>query len=125
MGAAALGMGVAPAAASAADPLDSVRLPPLRDDLHLLPAPPGMDGSPCWTIHDPVRNRYFRIGHAAFEAIARWHLSAPRAIAAAVAPLSVLGAPHDLTSLALVLGAGPVLAWTGWAVFRPARPADS
>ncbi len=47
------------------------------------------------------------------------------AIAAAVAPLSVLGAPHDLTSLALVLGAGPVLAWTGWAVFRPARPADS
>ena len=90
MGAAALGMGVAPAAASAADPLDSVRLPPLRDDLHLLPAPPGMDGSPCWTIHDPVRNRYFRIGHAAFEAIARWHLSAPRAIAAAVAAETVL-----------------------------------
>lgn len=47
------------------------------------------------------------------------------AIAAAVAPLSVLGAPHDLTSLAVLLGAGPVLAWLGWALFRPARPADS
>jgi len=76
-----------PAAApvTARDPLDSVRLPALRDDLALLPAPAGLDGAPGWTIHDPVRNRYFRIGPEAFALIAHWHLARPRAIAAAVA----------------------------------------
>jgi len=64
---------------------EDVRLPPLRDDLELLPAPPAADGSPCWSIHDPVRNRYFRIGHAAFEVLARWRLGTARAISAAVA----------------------------------------
>jgi putative peptide zinc metalloprotease protein len=67
-----------------ADPLDRIELPPLRDDLELLSAPDAPDGSPCWTIYDPVRNRYFRIGHESFEAIARWSLSRPRAIADAV-----------------------------------------
>ncbi|MBP2291536.1 HlyD family efflux transporter periplasmic adaptor subunit [Azospirillum rugosum] len=98
MGAAVLGTpgGVAGlSAAAVTDPMDAVRLPPLRDDLHLLPGPPGPDGSPCWTIHDPARNRYFRIGHAAFEIIARWHLCAPRAIAAAVAEETVLEPDAD------------------------------
>jgi putative peptide zinc metalloprotease protein len=67
-----------------AAPARELRLPPLREDLQLLPAPPAPDGSPCWTIFDPVRNRYFRIGDAAFEAIARWHLAIPGAIAEAV-----------------------------------------
>lgn len=65
-------------------------LPPLRNDLQLLAAPPAHDGSPCWTIHDPVRNRYFRIGHAAFEVVARWHLGTPQAIATAVRAETVL-----------------------------------
>ena len=90
MGAAAIGMTTGPAAVTPMDPLDSVRLPPLREELQLLPAPPAVDGSPCWTIHDPVRNRYFRIGHGAFEVIARWHHGSPRAIAAAVAAETVL-----------------------------------
>ncbi|MFV3077984.1 HlyD family efflux transporter periplasmic adaptor subunit [Niveispirillum fermenti] len=70
-------------------------LPPLRDDLQLLPAPPAHDGSPCWTIHDPVRNRYFRIGHAAFEVVARWHHATPRAIAAAVTAETILAPDSD------------------------------
>lgn len=71
--------------APAQDPLDMVRMPALRDDLALLPAPSGLDGAPGWTIHDPVRNRYFRIGPEAFALIAHWHHVTPRAIAAAVA----------------------------------------
>lgn len=67
------------------DPLASLRLPGLRDDLILLPAPPGQDGAPGWTIHDPVRNRYFRIGPDAFALIAQWWRANPYAIAAAVA----------------------------------------
>ncbi len=47
-------------------------LPPLRQDLKLLPAENDEYGAPGWTIHDPVRNRYFRIGYAAFEMLHRW-----------------------------------------------------
>ncbi|AUG54021.1 HlyD family efflux transporter periplasmic adaptor subunit [Thalassospira marina] len=51
---------------------DDFPLPPLRQDLKLLPAENDEYGAPCWTIHDPVRNRYFRIGYAAFEMLHRW-----------------------------------------------------
>ena len=47
-------------------------LPSLREELSLHPGPAGLDGAPTWTIRDPVRNRYFRIGWAAFEALSRW-----------------------------------------------------
>lgn len=47
-------------------------LPPLREDLVLLPAEHDEFGAPNWTIRDPVRNRYFRIGMAAFEMLSRW-----------------------------------------------------
>ena len=47
-------------------------LPSFRDELSLHPGPASLDGSPTWTIRDPVRNRYFRIGWAAFEALSRW-----------------------------------------------------
>lgn len=60
-------MAMAPSADPAAMPL-----PPLREDLKLLPAEADEYGTPNWTIHDPVRNRYFRIGLAAFEMLNRW-----------------------------------------------------
>jgi len=47
-------------------------LPGLREELSLHPGPAALDGAPTWTIRDPVRNRYFRIGWAAFEALSRW-----------------------------------------------------
>ncbi|MBL4691981.1 MAG: efflux RND transporter periplasmic adaptor subunit [Magnetovibrio sp.] len=60
-------------------------LPNLRDDLELLSGPRARGGAPTWTIHDPVRNRYFRIGKAAFELLSRWHLGDWDKIASAVA----------------------------------------
>lgn len=80
---------------AAPDPLAALRLPALRDDLALLPAPAGLDGAPGWTIHDPVRNRYFRIGPEAFALIAHWHHANPRAIAAAVASASLFAPTVD------------------------------
>ena len=77
--------GTAPPAKPARDRQAARRLPALRDDLVLLPAPAGLDGAPGWTIHDPVRNRYFRIGPEAFALIAHWHHADPRSIAASVA----------------------------------------
>ncbi|WP_417247551.1 HlyD family efflux transporter periplasmic adaptor subunit [Celeribacter sp.] len=55
-------------------------VPPLREDLRLLPAGTDEYGAPCWTIHDPVRNRYFRIGYAAFEMLRRWHFKRGQSI---------------------------------------------
>lgn len=48
-------------------------LPPLREDIKLLPGPETNDGAPTWAIFDPVRNRYFRINWTAFELLSRWH----------------------------------------------------
>lgn len=50
----------------------SARLPPLREDLTLFPGPPAHDGSPTWTLHDPARNQFFRLGWVDFEILSRW-----------------------------------------------------
>ena len=66
-------------------------LPPLRQDLRLHKASPDKDGSPAWSIQDPVTNRFFRIGWLEFECLVRWPGN-PDQIAddiAATTPLSV------------------------------------
>ncbi|MEM7047312.1 MAG: site-2 protease family protein [Pseudomonadota bacterium] len=47
-------------------------LPPLREDLVLLKGAPSSTGEPTWTIHDPLANRYYRIGATGFEMLAYW-----------------------------------------------------
>lgn len=64
---------------------DGTTLPRLREDLALLPGPPAPDGAPTWTIHDPARDRYLRIGWEAMEMLARWRLGRAAAVARAVA----------------------------------------
>ncbi|MFA7430451.1 MAG: HlyD family efflux transporter periplasmic adaptor subunit [Rhodospirillaceae bacterium] len=59
-------------------------LPPLRDDLALLPGPRERDGAPSWTIHDPLRNRFHRIGARAFDLLSAWHLGTADAVVDAV-----------------------------------------
>jgi putative peptide zinc metalloprotease protein len=60
-------------------------LPPLREELALLPGPPLADGQPSHTLHDPVRNLFFQLDWASFEILRRWSLDEPAAIAAAIA----------------------------------------
>jgi putative peptide zinc metalloprotease protein len=59
-------------------------LPRLRPDLRLSPGPQARDGGPSWSIFDPARNAYFRIGWAAREILARWGLGRVGAVAEAV-----------------------------------------
>ena len=47
-------------------------LPPLREDIAIFPGPAALDGSPTWTLHDPARNRFYRLGWPEFEIISRW-----------------------------------------------------
>ncbi|MDO1530358.1 HlyD family efflux transporter periplasmic adaptor subunit [Fulvimonas sp. R45] len=78
--------------ASATPPL---RLPPLRQELTLRPAPAAPDGTPTWTLHDPAANRFYQIGWAAFEILSRWTLGEADAVVAAVNAQTTLRIDHD------------------------------
>jgi putative peptide zinc metalloprotease protein len=90
-------------------------LPALREDLQFQSASAEFDGAPAWMIHDPVRNRFFRIGWLEFELLSRWGLGNPFEILASLHAETPLQASEgDLQSLAvffrrnqLVLAADP------------------
>lgn len=58
-------------------------LPPLRPDLHLSPAQPAFDGAPQWTLADPLRGRYFKLGAVAVRLLRHWALGDPKRVLAA------------------------------------------
>ncbi|MHB2166428.1 HlyD family efflux transporter periplasmic adaptor subunit [Alsobacter sp. R-9] len=47
-------------------------LPPLREDLRILPSSPLPGGAPGWVVLDPVRHRYFQIGRAVLDLLSAW-----------------------------------------------------
>nr|WP_067290106.1 HlyD family efflux transporter periplasmic adaptor subunit [Marinobacterium profundum] len=49
-------------------------LPALRPDLQLSPAACALDGSPQWTLADPMRGRYFKLGGTALRLLHHWAL---------------------------------------------------
>lgn len=51
-----------------------MQLPPLRADLQLSQAGPTLDGAPQWTLADPLRGRYFKLGAPAMRLLRHWHL---------------------------------------------------
>lgn len=80
------------------------RLPPLRDDLSLLPGPPTVDGAPTWTLHDPAANRWFRVGWLEMEVLTRWPLGTADAIAAAIGRDTTIAAtPGEVEEVAKFL----------------------
>ena len=79
----------------------SAALPALRQDLQLLPGPANSDGVPSWTIHDPARHRFVRIGWAEFEFLSRWDLADAAAIARSVnAQTTIHATARDVDMLA-------------------------
>lgn len=69
-------------------------LPPLREDLTLTPGPLS-EGQPTWSIYDPARHRFVRLGWLDFEILSRWGLRAPDAILAAIAAETTLRPSTD------------------------------
>ena len=55
--------------------------PKLRQELDLMPGPTLADGQPSWTLHDPVRNQFFRIEWPTLEVLQRWDMADPERIA--------------------------------------------
>ncbi|WP_051013903.1 hypothetical protein [Pararhodospirillum photometricum] len=90
-------------------------LPSLREDVRLLEGPSDPAGAPTWTLHDPGRNRFYRLSWPAFEILARWSLGDPRAVVAAVRAQTPLTPDEDevwalaafLTEAHLVHAGGP------------------
>lgn len=64
--------------------MTAAALPPLRDELRLLPAAANRDGSLAWLVQDPVNNRFFRIGWIDFELLLRWGMGSAQEIVDAV-----------------------------------------
>jgi putative peptide zinc metalloprotease protein len=48
---------------------------PLRNEIRLHPSTEQKDGSPSWTLHDPWRDQFFRVGQLEMEILSRWHLA--------------------------------------------------
>lgn len=59
-------------------------LPPLREEIALLPGPRLPDGQPTWTLHDPVRNLFYQLDWPSFEILSHWRLDDPLRIVDAV-----------------------------------------
>jgi len=51
-----------------------MQLAPLRNDLNLTTGPSQEHGEPCWTLHDPLNNRFYQLGEAEFYILKWWHL---------------------------------------------------
>jgi putative peptide zinc metalloprotease protein len=68
----------------------SSALPALREELALYPGPSLSDGQPSWTLHDPVRNQFFRIDWLGFEILSRWSLGELHAIVASISEETTL-----------------------------------
>ncbi|OIN05620.1 hypothetical protein BFR47_05370 [Oceanisphaera psychrotolerans] len=56
----------------------------MRDELTLYAGPSSPTGAPSWSLHDPVRNLYFRIDWLTFEILCRWQLADADSIAQAL-----------------------------------------
>jgi putative peptide zinc metalloprotease protein len=69
-----------------------MRLMPLRDELTLHEGPRTRDGAPTWTLHDPITNRFYRIGWLEFEILSRWHMGDIEQIATDIAARTTIAA---------------------------------
>ncbi len=79
-------------------------LPRLREELDLLPGPALADGQPSWTLHDPVRNLFFRVDWPTLEILQRWDLDDPARIAQDVNAHTTLHlGPEDVQQVAQFL----------------------
>lgn len=77
-----------------------MRLPALRPDLQLSEATSALDGSPRWTLADPIRGRYFKLGCGALRLLRHWTQGdAQRVLAAANTEPGVPLGESELTEL--------------------------
>ena len=89
-------------------------LPNLREELSLLAGPVMPDGQPSWTLHDPVRNLFFRIDWPTFEILSRWSMGDLRLVVQSSRDSTTLHtAPADVEQVAKFLTENQLLVPVG------------
>lgn len=88
--------------------------PCLREEIDLLPGPRLPDGQPSWTLHDPMRNRFFAIDWPSFEILKRWSYADADQIATLVSNDTTLELnSHDVTNFAQFLSENQLIQTEG------------
>ena len=83
-----------------AEAVRETTLLPLREEVGIFPGPPAQDGSPSWTLHDPARNRFYRVGWLEFEMLSRWNGGTKESILSSIAAETTLSVePEDFDDL--------------------------
>ncbi|MCR6629894.1 MAG: hypothetical protein NVV74_07475 [Magnetospirillum sp.] len=96
-----------------ADAVAALRLPPLREDIRLLPGPSTLEGAPTWTLHDPAAHRFLRIGWAEFEILSRWGLGDAQAVSRSISAETMLTvSPADVLEVGRFCEKADLL-WSG------------
>jgi len=91
-----------------------VNLPALREELVVKDGPRLHDGQPSWTLHDPARNRFFRLDWLTFEILKRWSLGDPTLVARSVSEQTPLKpSADDVLSVATFAGSNQLLRMAG------------
>ena len=86
-------------------------LPDLREEIALHPGPTALDGSPSWTLHDPARNQFYRLGWREFEMLSRWDSGSPANLIARLRRETTLDVePEDVEEMAKFLSLHSLLA---------------
>ncbi|MBF0381374.1 MAG: HlyD family efflux transporter periplasmic adaptor subunit [Magnetococcales bacterium] len=79
---------------------ESVKITQLRKDLTIYPGPRSSMGSPTWSLHDPARNCFFRLGWSEFEILSRLDIGDLQQISDRVNSETTLHTtPQQVTSL--------------------------
>lgn len=97
---------------------------PLRQDLRLFESGVNRHGAPQWTIQDPVRNRFFRIGWLEYECLLHWS-GTPARVAKTIArttPLAIEEA--DVLSFAGFLSQNQLLQASSTTLSRTAEQSN-
>jgi putative peptide zinc metalloprotease protein len=98
---------------AAATPHGPLPLPPLREEVAIFPAPATAEGAPSYTLHDPARNRFYRLGWPEFEILSRWSGASAKAVADRVnAETTLRIEPEDVDELRRFLFAYDLLRLT-------------
>jgi len=74
--------------------MSDMALPPLREDLALSRGPLA-EGVPTWSVYDPARHRFMRLGWLDFEILSRWRLRTVAAILSSVNAETTLRATEE------------------------------
>jgi putative peptide zinc metalloprotease protein len=91
-----------------------MNLPALREELVVQEGPRLHDGQPSWTLHDPARNRFFRLDWLTFEIFQRWSLGDPAVIAKMISEQTpIKPTADDVMAVVTFAGANQLLRFTG------------